>query len=179
MPARLNMRFAQIDRILSLTPGDSVRAVKGLALSEEYLQDHFPRFPVMPGVLMLEAIFQAAACLVRTTDEFKHSMVSLVEARNLKFQGFVQPGDQLVVTAKWHSEQGSQVKLKVEGTIDDRTAVSGWILVEKYNLADRGAASTATDQYLVREFKRKYRLLFNPLVSTALPSANPATAQAN
>ncbi|MCE2790957.1 MAG: 3-hydroxyacyl-ACP dehydratase FabZ family protein [Planctomycetota bacterium] len=173
------MRFAQIDRILSLTPGDSVRAVKGLALSEEYLQDHFPRFPVMPGVLMLEAIFQAAACLVRTTDEFKHSMVSLVEARNLKFQGFVQPGDQLVVTAKWHSEQGSQVKLKVEGTIDDRTAVSGWILVEKYNLADRGAASTATDQYLVREFKRKYRLLFNPLVSTALPSANPATAPAN
>ncbi|MFM7737804.1 MAG: beta-hydroxyacyl-ACP dehydratase, partial [Planctomycetota bacterium] len=55
------MRFAQIDRIVSLIPGDSVRAVKGLALSEEYLQDHFPRFPVMPGVLMLEAIFQASA----------------------------------------------------------------------------------------------------------------------
>lgn len=159
------MRFAQIDRILSLTPGDSVQAVKGLALSEEYLQDHFPRFPVMPGVLMLEAIFQAAAYLVRVTDNYAYSMVRLVEAKNLKFQGFVQPGDQLVVTAKWHSQQEAQVKLKVEGTIDDRTAVSGWILVERYNLSERGLAGRATDDYLVREFKRKYRLLFNQLVS--------------
>lgn len=159
------MRFAQIDRILSLTPGDSVQAVKGLALSEEYLQDHFPRFPVMPGVLMLEAIFQAAAYLVRVTDNYAYSMVRLVEAKNLKFQGFVQPGDQLVVTAKWHSQQEAQVKLKVEGTIDDRTAVSGWILVERYNLSERGLASRATDDYLVREFKRKYRLLFSQLVS--------------
>jgi len=173
------MRFAQIDRIVSLVPGDSVRAVKGLALSEEYLQDHFPRFPVMLGVLMLEAIFQASAYLARATDDFRYSMVKLVEARNLKFQGFVQPGDQLVVMAKWHSEQGQQVKLKVEGTIDDRTAVSGVILIERYNLADRGLASTATDQYLIREFKRKYRLLFNQLVSPKQVAANPASVQAN
>jgi 3-hydroxyacyl-[acyl-carrier-protein] dehydratase len=173
------MRFAQIDRIVSLVPGDSVRAVKGLALSEEYLQDHFPRFPVMPGVLMLEAIFQASACLVRATDDFKFSMVKLVEARNIKFQGFVQPGDQLVVTAKWHSEQGQQVKLKVEGTIDDRTAVSGIILIERYNLADRGLASQATDQYLIRESKRKYRLLFNQLVSPEQVAANSASVPAN
>lgn len=173
------MRFAQIDRIVSLIPGDSVRAVKGLALSEEYLQDHFPRFPVMPGVLMLEAIFQASSYLARATDDFRYSMVKLVEARNVKFQGFVQPGDQLVVTAKWHSEQGQQVKLKVEGTIDDRTAVSGMILIERYNLADRGLASTATDQYLIREFKRKYRLLFNQLVSPEQVAANPASVPAN
>lgn len=114
---------------------------------------------------MLEAIFQAAACLVRVTDNYAHSMVRLVEAKNLKFQGFVQPGDQLIVTAKWHSQQDAQVKLKVEGTIDDRTAVSGWILVERYNLAERGLASSATDEYLVRESKRKYRLLFSQLVS--------------
>jgi 3-hydroxyacyl-[acyl-carrier-protein] dehydratase len=173
------MRFAQIDRILSLIPGESVQAVKGLALSEEYLQDHFPRFPVMPGVLMLEAIFQAAACLVRTTDEYRHSMVTLVETRNMKFQGFVQPGDQLVVTAKWHSEQNKQVKLKVEGKIDDRIAVSGWIVVEKYNLADRGLASSQSDQYIVREFKRKYRLLFNPLVSSEQAAAQAASLPAN
>lgn len=156
-----------------------MRAVKGLALSEEYLQDHFPRFPVMPGVLMLEAIFQAAACLVRTTDDFRHSMVALTDARNLKFQGFVQPGDQLVVTAKWHSEDDGQIKLKVEGTIDDRTAVSGWIFVEKYNLADRGLASPATDQYIIREFKRKYRLLYNPLVSSEQAVADTASMPAN
>lgn len=173
------MRFAQIDRIVSLIPGDSVRAIKGLALSEEYLQDHFPRFPVMPGVLMLEAIFQASAWLTRVTDDFRYSMVKLVEARNIKFQGFVQPGDQLVVSAKWHSEQGQQVKLKVEGTIDERTAVSGIILIERYNLAERGLASTATDQYLIRESKRKYRLLFNQLVSPEQVAANSASVPAN
>lgn len=173
------MRFAQIDRIVSLVPGDSVRAIKGLALSEEYLQDHFPRFPVMPGVLMLEAIFQASAYLARVTDDFRYAMVKLVETRNMKFQGFVQPGDQLVVTAKWHSEQGQQVKLKVEGTIDGRTAVTGIILIERYNLADRGLASSATDQYLIREAKRKYRLLFNQLVSPEQVAANPASVPAN
>ena len=53
------MRFTLIDRITELKPGVSITAVKGLTLAEEYLQDHFPRFPVMPGVLMLEAMFQA------------------------------------------------------------------------------------------------------------------------
>ena len=94
------MRFTQIDRIVSLKNGESVKAVKCLSLSEDYLADHFPRFPVMPGVLMLEAIYQASMFLVRSTDDFQHSMVVLKETRNLKFQGFVQPGDQLVVSAE-------------------------------------------------------------------------------
>lgn len=168
------MRFAQIDRILSLVPGDSVKAVKCLSLSEEYLQDHFPRFPVMPGVLMLEAIYQAAMYLVRASDKFQHSMVVLVEARNLKFQGFVQPGDQLVVVATIHSSRDSAVKLKVEGEIDGRTAVSGWIVLEKFNLADRGMGSSATDAYLNHESQRKFQLLFSQLSSQESSSVVPA-----
>ena len=93
------MRFSQIDKILELKKGESITAVKGLSLSEEYLKDHFPRFPVMPGVLMLEVVFQAAMFLVRYTDDFQYGVVSLVEAKNLKFQDFVQPGDQLIVNA--------------------------------------------------------------------------------
>ena len=50
------MRFNLIDRITELNEGQSITAVKGLSLAEEYLKDHFPRFPVMPGVLMLEAM---------------------------------------------------------------------------------------------------------------------------
>ena len=66
------MRFVLIDRITEINPGQSLTAVKNLSLAEEYLADHFPGFPVMPGVLMLEALTQAAlsgeACALLTGD---------------------------------------------------------------------------------------------------------------
>ncbi len=156
------MRFAQLDRIVAIEPGRAITGIKSLSLSEEYLQDHFPRFPVMPGVLMLESIFQVAMYLIRVTDEFKTSMVVLRETRNFKFQGFVQPGDQLVVCARWQSADGAMVKLKVDGEIGGKTAVSGVLIVERFNLADRGLGSAASDAYINHQFQKKYRLLLDP-----------------
>ena len=92
------MRFTLIDQIVSLEPGDTITAVKSPTLSEDYSKDHFPLFPVMPGVLMLEAMYQTAAWLVRKTDDFSHSMVLLKEARTVKYAGFVRPGQMLRVT---------------------------------------------------------------------------------
>ena len=79
------MRFNLVDRIIEVQPGKSLRAVKNLTLGEEYLADHFPTFPVMPGVLMLETLVEASAWLLRLTDDFKHSMIVLREARNVKY----------------------------------------------------------------------------------------------
>ena len=70
------MRFVLIDRILELTPGESLVGVKNLTLAEEYLADHFPGFPVMPGVLMLEALTQAGAWLIRETEDFANSVIA-------------------------------------------------------------------------------------------------------
>ena len=89
------MRFRLIDRITQLEPGQHIEAVKRLHATERYLEDHFPRFPIMPGVLMLETMYQAAHWLVRKTEDFAHSMVVLKEARNVKFSGFVKPGQRL------------------------------------------------------------------------------------
>src|SRR5215471_14129146 len=109
------MRFKLLDRITELHPGKSITALKSLSLSEDYLADHFPLFPVMPGVFMLEAITQASAWLIRASENFAHSMVVLREARNVKYADFVMPGQTLQVQAEIISQTATETKLKVQG----------------------------------------------------------------
>src|SRR5271168_4932809 len=91
------MRFHLVDRILEVQAGRSLRAVKNLTLGEEYLGDHFPTFPVMPGVLMLQALVEAGSWLLRRTDDFRHSITVLREVRNIKYGNFMQPGQQMCI----------------------------------------------------------------------------------
>jgi len=84
------MHFALIDCILSRTP-DSLVAIKHVSLAEEYLQDHFPGFPILPGVLMLEAMVQAGRELVRAHPQADGRVV-LGQVRALKYGTFVKPG---------------------------------------------------------------------------------------
>ncbi len=91
------MRFQLVDRILEVEPGRSLRAVKNLTLGEEYLADHFPTFPVMPGVLMLQALVEAGAWLLRATEDFRHSVIVLREARGVKYGSFMEPGRQMSI----------------------------------------------------------------------------------
>jgi 3-hydroxyacyl-[acyl-carrier-protein] dehydratase len=71
------MRFRQIHQISFLEPGIKIEATCHLSGQEDYLRDHFPRFAVMPGVMMLESLFQASALLVRATDGYNMGMVLL------------------------------------------------------------------------------------------------------
>ena len=77
--------------------GERIVAVKYVSLAEEYLADHFPTFPVLPGVLMLEAVTQAAGWLLHHRRQFGRSMTVLKEARNVKYGAFVAPGNFLRV----------------------------------------------------------------------------------
>src|SRR5437870_8875661 len=94
------MRFNLVDRILEVEPGRLIRAAKNLPLGEEYLADHFPTFPVMPGVLMLQTLVEAGSWLLRITDDFRHSVIVLREAKNVKYGTFMEPGKTLTVTAE-------------------------------------------------------------------------------
>src|ERR1700752_704746 len=94
------MRFHLIDRIVEVQPGQSLQAVKNLTLGEEYLADHFPSFPVMPGVLMLQTLVEAGAWLLRLTDDYRHSVIVLREARIVKYGTFMEPGKQLMITVE-------------------------------------------------------------------------------
>jgi 3-hydroxyacyl-[acyl-carrier-protein] dehydratase len=156
------MRFCQLDRIRELVPGQKVVAVKSLTLAETYLKDHFPRFPVMPGVLMLEAMFQAGMWLIYATNQFSRSTVVLSEARQVRFTDFVQPGNQLVVTTEWGSVEGDSHSMQASATIGDSIAVRARLTLDYYNLADRSLASPAIDKYLVKERVEQFRRLQDP-----------------
>ena len=156
------MRFVLIDRITELEPGSKITAIKGLTLAEEYLQDHFPLFPVMPGVLMLEAMFQASAWLVRRTDGFAHSMVDLRESRNVKYADFVEPGQTLVVSSEIRKREGALTWLKARGTVDETVAVSAGLLLSSYNLADQAPDQADQDTDTRAYWENQFKVLYQP-----------------
>jgi 3-hydroxyacyl-[acyl-carrier-protein] dehydratase len=156
------MRFTLVDRVVELQPGAKITTVKGLSLAEEYLADHFPRFPVMPGVLMLEAMTQASAMLVRVTEDFAHSMVVLKEARNVKYADFVQPGQTLTITAEIVKQGERETQLKAQGTVAGKLAVSGRLVLERYNLADQRPDLAVTDALVSRQMRELLANLYTP-----------------
>ena len=167
------MRFNLLDQIIELEPGHHLRAIKCLSLSEQYLHDHFPLFPVMPGVLMLEALYQAGAWLVRSSEGFTHSMVVLHEARNIKFQDFVSPGNQLDVYVEILKENGREVQLKVLGTIGDKTAVNGRLVLHRFNLEQESGESALVDATVNRSHQKVFRLLTAGLNKRTADSTSP------
>ena len=153
------MRFNLVDQITDVDPQRRIRAVKNLTLGEEYLADHFPTFPVMPGVLMLETLVEAGAWLLRVTDDFKHSMIILREAKNVKFGHFVEPGKQLLVTVEVTERSGNLASLKGKGEIEGNQAVSARLVLECYNLRDRDASLGSADAKLLAHWRDLYCLL--------------------
>jgi len=153
------VRYILLDRVVELTPGERIVAEKALSLAEEYLADHFPTFPVLPGVLMLEGLVQAAAMLVRVTNGFRQSIVQLAEVRNVKYKSFVKPGRilRLEVTAKSLEEAVSS--FVGTGGVDGQAAVEARFTLRHYNLAERNPAWAATDAEIVEAMRRRARLV--------------------
>ncbi len=115
------MHFCLLDQVLESSEGRIV-TLKTVSSAEEYLQDHFPRFPVLPGVFMLEAMVQAARELLRR--EFKASSSAdhpprmvLGEVKGVKYGSFVKPGDALRVEVTVDKRLGDCVSFKGIGTV--------------------------------------------------------------
>jgi 3-hydroxyacyl-[acyl-carrier-protein] dehydratase len=174
-----DMRFKLLDRIVDLKPGVSITAVKSLALAEDYLADHFPQFPVMPGVFMLEAMTQAGAWLVRSTDDFRHSIVVLREARNIKYADFVRPGQVLTATAEITGRTEHETKLKVQGTVDGRTNVSAKLVLAHYNMAEHNPVCASADAHVIRQMRLQFSVLYRPEPSASLAATNGSVAGAH
>jgi len=152
------MRFHLVDRILDVEPGKRIRIVKSLALGEEYLADHFPAFPVMPGVLMLQTLVEAGSWLVRVTEDFKHSVIVLREAKNVKYGNFMAPGRSMVVTVEpiEYSESAPEVVFKGKAESEGTSPVSARFTLKRSNLRDRNPALEGLDRKIVEQLRSEY-----------------------
>lgn len=158
----VQMRFALVDRIVALEPGQSIRAVKNLSAAEEYLADHFPGFAVMPGVMMLETLVQTGGWLIRATDDFAHSVILLKQARAVKFNNFVRPGQTLTVEMTMQRRGEGETTLKATSEVGGKTAVSARLTLAHYNLADRNSERAQSDADRIETQKRQFREIWQP-----------------
>src|SRR5262245_44307245 len=147
------MRYQLVDRLLDLEPGCRIRMVKALTLGEEYLADHFPTFPVMPGVLMLQTLVEAGAWLLRLSEDFRHSVIVLREAKNVKYGTFMEPGRQMVVEVELVGQDGSTATFKGKGESGGVSTVSARFVLDRYNLRDRRPALAAHDERIVQHLR--------------------------
>lgn len=158
------MRFNLIDRIDHYESGKSLSGAKFLALGEEYLADHFPRFPVMPGVLMLQAVVEAASWLWRATTDYHHPVIVLRDVKNVKYGTFMQPGRRMDVSVELTKQDGDTATFKGKGANDaGQQTVSAQFVLVGYGLANRGTAGAAADEQLLKHWKARWALLTGAL----------------
>ena len=152
------MKFNLIDRIEHLGD-DRIVGVKYVSLAEEYLGDHFPTFPVLPGVMMLEAITQAAAWLLHHRSGFAKSMAVLKEARNVKYGHFVAPGNALRVEVEFNKATDTGASFKASGAVGDKQALQARVELAYFNLADKQPELAAMDERLAEHNRARWNVL--------------------
>lgn len=125
------MRWIFLDRITEMVPGSRAQGLKGVASSEDYFVDHFPSFPVLPGVIQVEALAQLSGKLIEISvfdDERRWVWPILSMVRKAKFRRFVRPGDQMVMTAEIVELREESAICKVKATVDGQITTNAELL---------------------------------------------------
>ena len=119
--------FLLVDKVLELEPGKRAVAIKNVSVNEPFFQGHFPGFPIMPGVLIVEALAQTAgiAANADTQDGAKLGVFASIDEMKFKWQ--VTPGDTLRLEVDILSSKMGIVKAKVKATVEDKVAAEGEI----------------------------------------------------
>ena len=153
------MRFILIDKIVSLEPGRQIKTLKSVSLAEEYLADHFPTFPVLPGVLLLQGLIESASWLVRETENFAHSMILLEQARNVKYKSFLAPGGRIEYTVQAKTIEENVSSFAAFGTAENERIVEANLCLRHFNLADEDPTMAAVDAEVIENMKIRRKLL--------------------
>lgn len=155
------MKFVLIDKVNKLETGKSLSAVKSVSLAEEYLADHFPAFPVLPGVLLLEGLIESASWLVRSTQNFSNSMVLLESAKNVKYKSFAAPGMQIQYEVTASAIEENTSSFKGVGVCGDEAIVEAKLTLRHFNLAENNPKLAHVDGQIVENMKQRWKLLYS------------------
>ena len=120
--------FLLVDRVLELEPGSRILALKNVTINEPFFPGHFPHHPVMPGVMVIEALAQAAAILAFKSGERLpdvNSVVYFVGIDEARFKSPVGPGDQLMLHARIERRLKGIWKFSTEARVGERLAAEG------------------------------------------------------
>ncbi|MDX1505816.1 MAG: 3-hydroxyacyl-ACP dehydratase FabZ [Spongiibacter sp.] len=123
--------FLLVDRVIELNLGESIVAIKNVTGNENHFNGHFPGLPIMPGVLIIEAMAQAAGILGFKTLDKKPadgSIYMFAGVDNARFKRQVVPGDQLILKAQYVSDKKGLWKFNCQAFVDDVLACSATIL---------------------------------------------------
>ena len=119
-----------VDRILDMEPGKSLRAIKNVTMNEPHFQGHFPDFPVMPGVLIVESLAQAAAILAFVSEDKygENAAVYFAGIDKARFRKPVTPGDQLILAAEVTRRKAGMWQMETAATVDGTVVASALLM---------------------------------------------------
>lgn len=128
--------FLLVDRLLEVVPGQRATGIKNVTINEQFFQGHFPGYPVMPGVLLVEAIAQVGAAAVMTLPENKDKLVLFAGIDNLRFRRQVLPGDTLLLEMEVVKKHGPLGKGRGTASVGGKVVADGEFL---FALTDKAA----------------------------------------
>ena len=121
--------FLMVDRVLEMEVGKRIRALKNVTVNEPHFQGHFPGEPIMPGVLMLEALAQMGGILIRySTGIFGEAEIFFASIDNARFRRPVRPGDTLILEGEIVGRKGPFWKIKARATVEGKVVVDAELM---------------------------------------------------
>ena len=122
--------FVLVDRILDVTPGEAIKALKNVTINEPFFQGHFPAEPVMPGVLVMEGMAQAGAILAYLTDKDKvgKNLVYFAGMDGVRFRKIIVPGDQIIFELNILKRKSKLFKIAGKAFVDGHLAAEAVLM---------------------------------------------------
>ena len=126
IPNRYPILF--VDYVDDLVPDESLVATKNVTINEEYFQGHFPGNPVMPGVLIIETMAQAASILILSSPKFAHKTAYMTGIDHAKFKRMVKPGDVMKIKVTFGTLRANMGTVDVTTYVDDQLTTSAQLM---------------------------------------------------